>query len=118
MHSSGTDRIAADALANKVSGNRLCQSDHRCLRASIHKPVGNASDAGRSRGHVDNAALSSLQHSRKKGATGPIHRLHIQIEGEIPVALCTVENGTVMHKTGAVEQHIDRSSFTSDAAYI
>ena len=50
-----------------------------------------------------------LEHARQEGADRPVHRLHVEVEGEIPVLLGAFEHRAVMHEAGAVEEHVDRA---------
>ena len=54
------------------------------------------------------AFLGAREHARQEGADRAVHRLHVEVEGEIPVLLAGVEHRAVMHEAGDVDQNVDR----------
>ena len=52
-------------------------------------------------------ARRPLEHAGQEGADGAVHRLHVEVEGKIPVLLRAFQHRAVMHEAGAVEEHVD-----------
>ena len=52
-----------------------------------------------------------LQHRRQERLDGAVHRLDVEVEGEVPVLLGAVEHAAVMHVAGAVDENVERAEF-------
>ena len=85
----------------------LGQADHCGLGGAVGEAVGHALDARGDRGHVDDRAVPALQHAGQYRADGADHRLDVEVEGEVEVAVLHLENRAPMHDTGAVEEDVD-----------
>ena len=87
LDGAGADRVGADALADEVGRDRLGQADHRRLRGAIGVAVGDAAHRRGAGRDVDDRALAALQHARQEGADRAVHRLGVDVEGEVPVVV-------------------------------
>src|SRR3546814_11674871 len=60
------------------------------------------------RGHVDDRAAAVLQHGRQEGTDHAVHRLHVEVEGEVPILFRAVQDRAVVDIAGDVAQHVER----------
>src|SRR5690606_20430559 len=82
FHRAGADRVAADALGNVVSRDRLGEADNGRLGDAIGETVRHALHARRDRSHVDDGAVFTFQHAGQHGADGADHRTDVAIDRE------------------------------------
>ncbi|MNO97310.1 hypothetical protein D3C76_890130 [compost metagenome] len=116
LHGAWANRIAANALADKVGGDCLGQPHHRRFACSVGKSVGHAFDTRDHRRHVDDRTTPSLQHAGHKCADHAVHGGDIDIHRTRPGLFVTVENVAAVHVACAVEQHVQCTDALTDCA--
>ena len=103
------DGVGAHAATDEIGGDRLGQPDHRGLGCAVGMPVGETAHGGSARGDIDDRTLSLRQHARDEGAHRAVHRLDVDVEGEIPFLVGAFQHRAVVHEPGGVDEDVDRS---------
>ena len=84
------------------------------LVAAVDVAVGRGLHHAGGRGDVDDGAAAGGEHGRQEGADGAVHRLDVEVEGEIQVLVRAVQDRAVVHEAGGVEQDVDLADALGD----
>ena len=101
-------------LVMKSSGDRARQRRDRGLGRAVDVAVGRGLEHAGGGRDVDDRAAAAFQHARQERADGPVHRLDVEVEREIPVLVGAVQHGAVVHEAGGIEQDVGLADALGD----
>ena len=107
----GADGVDANSLLDEIDGERFGEADYGGFGGAVDETIRRAFDAGSAAGHINDAALFRGSHRGDERAACAIHRLHVEIEGKIPVGFGAIEDGALVNEAGAVEEDVDGAEF-------
>jgi hypothetical protein len=117
LDGTGANGVDAHSLLDEIDGESLGEADYGGFGGAVDEAIRRAFDAGSAAGHINDAALFGGGHCGDEGAASSIHRLHVKVEGEIPIGFGAIENRALMNEAGAVEENVDGAEFGGESVY-